>query len=550
MISQQALQKILGIEDKVHLSVNEMADKLNVTFHPFISNASETVLVFTEKLKESFLRLNVNILPYESAWEVVPISKRISRIIKYLFNNLSCVIRKLLRLQPISFYIPLNSIIKLSGSKRLKDGISIICSGEQSLEIMSMQYIRSFKSNSIITIVDFPKNIDNESNFITHFDTAMSLFAYHMTNIVLAVDKSKWMVYNFNVSHPIYNLKDEAQFDRHILKTLIPKIVAPISPHKFNEFNVENSRFDVIDSEHWPIASEMKKGAELFGKTDLYPEGKKVDDLPFRQNFHRLIGKMHLDNRSGMSFGFLAYQMPLKNLPEVFPFNTFIADRPGIFFNSDFYIDPVDNEIFILFLLRGQKIVVKIPEIWVMTLRSGSNKVHFDTQKDLLKMGLMKGEMHVQFPRYLNVSHEYKPSFDTKVILAHAVGNAIIAALCNYLNSNHPFSVNLNKKGMGITHWHGYFNKDLLPKGLRVYGEENPHVSCSSPQSAIYALGGKLENFFATIDTLYFSEYTGDIHIEPHHGINVSYPSLVGLAGYIIANPGSTQLGNRFLHTN
>jgi hypothetical protein len=36
----------------------------------------------------------------------------------------------------------------------------------------------------------------------------------------------------------------------------------------------------------------------------------------------------------------------------------------------------------------------------------------------------------------------------------------------------------------------------LIKRYLEVYGLENPHVSCSSPQSAIFALGGKLDYMF------------------------------------------------------
>ena len=79
-----------------------------------------------------------------------------------------------------------------------------------------MQYINNFKDNSIITILDFPKNISEKSSFHEHFDTALALFAYHMTNIVIGVNKEKWILYNFNASHPVFPL--EEKFKENILR--------------------------------------------------------------------------------------------------------------------------------------------------------------------------------------------------------------------------------------------------------------------------------------------------------------------------------------------
>ena len=455
------------------------------------------------------------------------------------------MVRKIFNLNQTGILIPFNSIIKLASGKRIRKGISIICLGEQSVDELPMQYISNFKNNSIITVLDFPKDINENSGFHKHFDKAMSLFAYHMTNIVIAVDYSKWMLYNFNASHPIYQFSD-GKFDEHILNGLIPKIVAPISPHTFKEFKISDYRFDIKDDMHAKIIGDIRQGAELFSKTGLYPEGKKIDDLPFRHNFHRFIGKMHLDNRNGMSFGFLAFQMPTK-LSNSIMLETFKKQHQNAFLDKDFFIDEKTNDIFISVELEKQNLVFRVPDVWVMTLRSGSDKTHFDPNKDLLKLGLINGKMWMEFPQDLEINHDYKPSFDTKVILAHAVGNAIIASIAKYLNPKHRFVDVIKNEGMSLSHWHGYFNKNHLPEGIDVYGQGNPHVSCSSPQSAIYALDGKLKSFWGKISTFAFETYRGDIHIEPHHGINISYPSLSVLAKYILENPNATELGNKYL---
>ncbi len=183
-----------------------------------------------------------------------------------------------------------------------------------------------------------------------------------------------------------------------------------------------------------------------------------------------------------------------------------------------------------------------------MTLRSGSDKTKFNEKTDLLKIGIKNGQMLAELPDGLSIGSDYRPSFDTKVILAHAVGNAIIATVLAHFNPQNQYSMMLSKNGISISHWHGYFNDELLPEGIESYGSINPHVSCSSPQSAIYALEGKFEYLTKKIQSMnWLEQYRGDIHIEPHHGINVVYPSLRELARYIIKHPDSTSLGNKYI---
>ena len=144
----------------------------------------------------------------------------------------------------------------------------------------------------------------------------------------------------------------------------------------------------------------------------------------------------------------------------------------------------------------------------------------------------------------MRVDTQYRPSFDTKVILAHAVGNAIVASILAYKNKENEFSRVVRKNGVGICHWHGYFDPKRMPKGIRAYGQKNPHVACSSPQSALYALGGKLSHFIEQNGTNF---YLGDVHIEPHHGINISYSSIESLAQFLLDNPEASVLGNKYL---
>jgi hypothetical protein len=174
-----------------------------------------------------------------------------------------------------------------------------------------MDRTSSFTESSVITILDLPKDVTSDASFHKHFDTAMEMFAHHMTNIVLAVTDEKWIIYNFNASHPVYKINED--FDQKVLKALIPKIVAPIRPCKFSEFIVKKESFDPFDAHHKEATLDMVESGNLLEKTGLYPEGKKIDSLPFRNSYYRWIGKLHLDNRNGMSYGFLARQVLIRH---------------------------------------------------------------------------------------------------------------------------------------------------------------------------------------------------------------------------------------------
>lgn len=528
------------------MSPDEMVKEMKVAFYPIEgAHISENVRTFNTKIKECFKNIGVEIVDYNASLEHVPSSKRIQRVVKILANNIRYIFAKTLRLSGEFYYINLQSIKRVVRSQRLKKGVSVIVLGELHPDTLPMQFISSFKHNSIIHILDFPKNIKDDTLFEEHFDTAMSLFAYHMANIILAVDDQKWMVYNFNASHPIYQFNDE-KFEEHIKHALIPKIVAPISPHKFGEFRIAEERFSIEDPSIRHLIEDMTTGADLFEKTKLFPDGKKIDNLPFRDNFHKHIGKLHLDNRSGMSFGFISKQTPIKpskiiTLEEAKQkYSKYISD------SADYFIDG-DKNIHILFSIpeRGT-FSIQVPDVWVLTLRSGSNKTHFNPKSDLLLLGLSaKGDMWMKFPEGIKIHEDYKPSFDTKVILAHAVGNAIISSILNFIDPASEFSKEVEENGISISHWHGYFKEDLVPANCMVYGFKNLHVACSSPQSAVYALGGKLTSFLTNLSEA--KKYGGDIHIEPHHGSNISYTSLTKLAEYLINNPEASKLGNIYL---
>ncbi len=115
-------------------------------------------------------------------------------------------------------------------------------------------------------------------------------------------------------------------------------------------------------------------------------------------------------------------------------------------------------------------------------------------------------------------------------MLTHAVGNVIVSALQKTLTPGAgALADSLDEDGPTASHWHGYVQPGVAPAGFASHGVDNPPVSCSTPQSAVYALVGKLRAFEAALAA--GAPFAGDVHVEPHHGTNlVGAVSLVDAA--------------------
>ncbi len=530
MLSQEAIKKILDIKAKVHLHPEDMAKHLTLTFYPYDeSKVSNNIKKFAHKLKTTLASLGVKFIDFEDALVSLPKS----RVVKVVSRTTLAHIMKAVGIGD-SNYPGLDALRHMRFDKKVKPGVSVIALGEHETGNLPMDRTMSFTETSVISILDLPSNIKDDSLFHEHFDTMMQLFTHHMTNVAIVVDARKWILYNFNASHPTYRMEDK-NFTKHLLHGLVPKIAAPIKPPLLTEFTILKETFNPYDEYHKLYVNDLVQSGLLLEKTGLYPSGKSLEELPFRNEFYRWIGRVHLDHRSGMSYGFLARQLPIEVSP-MFEYNDLLV-------NNDFFYDKGILHV-VLHLPQG-KFYMRVPDVWVLTQRSGANKTNMDPNDDIIKIGLVNGRMFIQKPAGLKLKPSYKTSFDTKVILANAVGNAIIASILQHFNQASIFADKAIKSGLAIAHWHGYLNRDLVPDGWFLHGEDNPHVSCSSPQSAIYALYGKMRVFFEALQKS--KEFMGDIHIEPHHGTNINYWSLVDLGQFLSHREDVSKLGNYYL---
>ncbi|MEK9147324.1 MAG: hypothetical protein AAB593_00175 [Patescibacteria group bacterium] len=544
MLSQEAIQKILGIETKIHINPEEMAEELEITFYPYTTkDVNLNVLNFKNKLEVTLKKFKANIISFDEAFENVSFKKRAKLVSLLLMHYLSLSFKKLLGIDSGKNYIGISVFFNIIKRKKIKKGVTVITLNDLKTGELPADKVQGFRKNTVIAILNRPDDINKDSDFHQHFNKAMSLFAYHMANIVILVDEEQWIVYNLNASHPVF--KFDKDFDKNVLYNLVPKIAAPISPNRLHEFILSKKKFDITKKPMDILVDDFIKSGLLLEKTGLYPKGKSVDSLPFRNKFYRWIGDLFLDHRSGMSYGFLALQLPTK-LSKLIPFKE--AEKLfniKISKNKDYFLHQ--GNIYLKVHLPQGRFCLQVPEVWVLSQRSGANKTKIDPNKDLIKLGLYNGKMMIETPLGLKLKKDYKPSFDTRVILAHAAGNAIVASILAFIKPEAIFPKRLEERGIALSHWHGYVNPEFILSGWYVHGQYNPHVSCSSPQSAIYAIDGKMRVFIKNIFNNIKNDYFGDIHIEPHHGSNMTFSSLEEFGKFVSFRKNVASLGNLYL---
>ena len=492
MIKNKTIKSILGIKESIALTVDDMVSDLDITFYPAHNNPSKDITNFCEKLRTTLKELHANIIPYEQT---------------------------------------------LNSKKRIRGGVATIIAGDGDARNLPIDHISKPRDNPVAAIVEAPGFLDENATFEQHMELATKLFAHHMANVIVCVSKNRWLIYSLNGYSPAYDINED--FSGRILRAFIPKLAAPLKPPLLTEFNIEKWDYEETHKFFEPYINDIVQASKLFHQTSLYPPAGTFEALNFRSNFYKKIGKLYLDKRSGMSYGFFARQIPTV-LSKPLSYKEAKKEIKENFKQGQELI--VCNEGFYLLLnILNDTYYVRVPDVWVITTRSGCEKTNINPSKDLIRLGLVKGEMIISVPEGVSLSSGYRPSFDSKLILSMAVANAIYASILKHIKPVAVLPAMLEKTGIALAHWHGYISLKHAPQNWYINGLSNPAVCCSTHQSAVYAFKHKEELFMKCLKEN--KEYSGDIHIEPHHGINVTYNSLIDLAEFVLSHMDTFKLG-------
>lgn len=453
------------------LTENEMAKSLTVTFHP-VYQRTERLNQFSEKLKKAFIDLGVNVIPYEEA----------------LIDG---------------------------EEEKVKSGIVIVAQGEEPDDDLAIRKVSSLYHNPIVGIYDSPPPIPKNPTLQETLDSIVGVLAWNLTHVPIFVEDDKWTICTMNGA--VIECGNWSSPKHDILNSLIPKLSAQVVPPKREEIVYRENKLDAQKQGYEPYINDFMSAAQIWHDNGLMLAHTSIEDLDYRNRFYKRIVSQYLDHRTGMSYGFLVRQLPLDLKPA-----TKLSDAQSVFREHDWdqrSVLPMNDSHYVKIHQFGKDWVVEIPDVWLLSTRSGCNKTDLNPQKDILRLGLHKGEITIDVPPEIG-KKACRPSYDTFAILAHAVGNVITASILLSISPNSRFSKVLQEDGLSISHWHGYPDREFPLDGYVIHGEENPPVSCSTPQSAAYAFSGKLKSLNLFDDN--FKSYRGDIHIEPHHGTNIT----------------------------
>ncbi len=387
-----------------------------------------------------------------------------------------------------------------SGSDgRFVPGTVILAPGYFPDHLLAINRVTTLYNNIIVGLYDEPPPLSSESLPQERLDAIVGRLARDMVHILIFVTDHSWTICTMNGG--VVTFKTPYPSVEDVRGTLVPKLTAQVVPPRAEDLDMEYGALMTETPGFEAVAADFMQCSTLWRNNASLLTHTSTEGLDYRNAFYKKIVARYLDNRSGMSYGFFARQLPVGVQ------SAFIEEKNELL--------PVR--------IKERLLFVPVPQISVITTRSGCRKNNLDPNKDLVEIGLRqhqgKGRAYLKTPAGLPPESVAKPSFDTLTILAHALGNALTASILMTLRPEARFPYHLAYSGASITHWHDYPEIGQLPEGYHLHGEDNPPVACSTPQSAAYSLFGKITALEHALET--GIEYHGDVHIEPNHGTNI-----------------------------
>ncbi len=467
-ISLASLGHLLGIATDTPLATSGMRKQLSVTFLPG-GKDSPGLQCFTQSLMNAFRTLGIRVLDIPEATEE-------------------------------------------DGS--FKKGVVIVASGVFPDEKLAINRVKTLYGNIILGIHDEAPPLNKHSTPQDKLDLIVGKLAWDMVHLSIYVTADSWTICTMNGG--VVEIEGSCPLPSDILKTLVPKLTAQVIPPDPSDLNLRPGALQDALSGTKDIADDFRACSILWSGNQYLLTHTSRESLSYRNTLYRKIVARYLDNRSGMSYGFFARQMPVTAPCAM------LVDNECDFSEHELQTSPTlihnNRKCIPVKVLDNWFLVEPVPVVTVTT-RSGCRKTQLNPDTDLLALSIENGKITLMTSDSQPDTGEPKPSFDTLTILAHALGNTIVSSILQKIRPSWHYPQQLAEQGTSITHWHGFPEDTVTPTGYVIHGENNPPVSCSTPQSAAYSLLGKIDALEKALNMNV--EYQGDIHIEPNHGTNI-----------------------------
>ena len=398
---------------------------------------------------------------------------------------------------------------------KFKPGAVVIAPGAFKDELLAINRVSTLYNNIIVGIHDEPPPVTEASPPQEKLDRIVGRLAWDMVHISIYVTGNSWTICTMNGGFVRFD--GPCPLPSDVLKTLVPKLTAQVVPPKPSDLDYKPGGFQIQSAETHEISADFTECGSLWSSNSYLLTHTSRETLKYRSPLYRKIVARYLDQRSGMSYGFFARQLPVSAPPALHlkasghSLSTeALKKTPSLRLENKYYV-PVK-------VLNEWYLVEPVP-VTVITTRSGCKKTSLNPETDLVAICLDQANITLMTPDGLPETTVSKPSFDTLAILSHALGNTFISSILQTIRPFWHFPETLARKGASMTHWHGYPEESTVPEGYFLHGSDKPPVSCSTPQSAVYSLLGKIDALEQALGT--DREYKGDIHIEPNHGTNI-----------------------------
>jgi TubC N-terminal docking domain len=539
-ISLSAIGRLIGgVCDKFQSPIIDptlMAKKLKVTFRPLPNDyKEETILKFRQELERQFQNYGVQIEPWEAA------TKEFTYQINIPFTNWQKILKTRVVKAGISAIIDVERNPNLLGkvkiwiAEKIYQFYSRFIWKNQKLSVSKIAQFISWSEDNIFPLED-PTNtqaiaIANLDEKLTNphvpyqqkIPVGINTLIRTFSEIVIGVSPTHLSILNMNLSDSMFSVE---AIDEFVLNSLIPKIYVPILPLPMSRFEI--GEYNQNQSEY---AKKLVKLGQELAPTGLLPSGFKINDVIKRKS-HRDIVDWMANGRTGVSYGFVAYAEPPQYIgsPEISETEwENLSAVEG--FNRDELRHNQIGRRYLKTKIGNEFAFKQLPDIWLLSSRSGSNKTNLNLEADILRIGL-QDKLLLQLPQGIDPAvGDIKPSYDIYVMVAIALATALYAP-------------DLIKNGAPIVHFHGYPSINWFSDNHEYCtGVHNPSVPCGTYESGVFNFLG-----IHNLVNQYGSNITLASLIEPDHGTNIIASDLDYLVARLKAgiNQGQIELGGKY----
>jgi hypothetical protein len=512
-----------------------MARQVCVTFRPLPKGyQNQTVLQFRQQLEDHLKEEGVQVEPWHEA------TRPFSYTVKVPWTQWEVPI------QTRVIKTTVNAVIDVEGSPSIRSRsenaaaeliywiYSSFLAKNKHISIPRIAKLIGWSENNIAKNIEDPNRtqvitltclnpefIDPQTSYQKKIKIGINALMRTFSEIIIGVSEDKISILNMNLSDSIFR---KEEIDHFVLKSLIPKIFVPIAPLLLNQFVL--GQYDPYASEY---SARLVELGQSLGSTGLFPPGFKLSEIIKRKS-HRDIVDTIVNGRTGVSYGFIAYIEAPQYVGEL-ELNAEQWQRlaPIAGFPDQEVRQNDLGRRYIRLEMGAHTLYKQIPDLWIVSARSGSDKTHLDLGQDVLRIGL-QNQLVLQLPQGINPEMvDIKPSYDTYVMVAIALSAAL-------------YVPELVKNGAPIVHFHGYPSADWFKEREYWTGANNPSVPCGTYESGVF-------NFLGIASLSEIPSKTIDLIslIEPDHGTNVIAPDMAYLIQRLKAGckQGQVQLGGK-----